>query len=423
MKGMNGLRALAAFAILIFHADLGFYLFGSRRNESWLGPYLVHFDVAVPIFFVLSGFLLYRPYARAHQGGAPPAKTRQYYLRRALRILPAYWVVLTVLIATGRVELGWPEAFWHYTLLHVYSYEALAKGLPQIWSIAVEVMFYLLLPLLAWAMGRRAGGRDPNAQLRHELAWVGGLAAFSLAFRLAAPYLWTPHVVLGVLGVDAVVPITKYWLPSWLEIFAAGMGLAAVDAWCRATGRTPALLKARWFPLSSVAIAAGAFWYVCNWVVVPESLDWHNLVGPSIVRQSLYGVVAVALVAPIAIGRSERPEPVRAVLGLPSLELLGIVSYGIFLVHASVLAEFDDAPWADVFMDHLSTAIVLGAVVSTAVGALLYVGVERPAQLLARRWGARGTMPAWATPIDTKHAANGSDPPEPAMSGTTGPID
>src|SRR3954447_26377738 len=135
---MNGLRALAAFAILVFHAQLGFYLFDHRDTDSWLVPYLLHLDVAVPIFFVLSGFLLYRPYARAHQGGDAPAKTSQYYLRRALRIVPAYWVVLTVLIATGRLDMGWPDALWQYTLTHVYTYETLPQGLPQMWSICVE---------------------------------------------------------------------------------------------------------------------------------------------------------------------------------------------------------------------------------------------------------------------------------------------
>src|SRR3954447_23693354 len=183
---MNGLRALAALAILIFHADLGFYLFGSRDADAWTARYLLHLDVAVPIFFVLSGFLLYRPYARAHQGGSAPTATRQYYLRRALRILPAYWVVLTVILLTGRGGVTGVDLIWQYTLTYVYSYATLGDGLPQIWSICVEASFYLLLPLLAWAIGRRAGGREPDAQLRHELAWVGGLTVASLAFRLGA---------------------------------------------------------------------------------------------------------------------------------------------------------------------------------------------------------------------------------------------
>src|SRR5207248_7970993 len=90
----DGLRAVAAGSVLLFHVatSTGFV----ARSE--LGRYFNQLDVGVDVFFVLSGFLLYRPFARAHLRGEEIPATRRYLVRRFLRILPAYWLVLTVLV-------------------------------------------------------------------------------------------------------------------------------------------------------------------------------------------------------------------------------------------------------------------------------------------------------------------------------------
>jgi len=419
VPGLNGLRAVAALGILGYHTSLTFLLF--RGGHGWYYTYTGHLDVAVSIFFVLSGFLLYRPYAEAHQRGTAAPSLGRYYRKRALRILPAYWAVLTVLIVTARLATSRGDLLWQYSLLRTFSYEHLNNGIPQVWSLSVEVSFYLALPLLAWLVGRRAARRG-HRQLRAELSWVLALVVASVAFRVGAPHVLTPRgETVEPFGFRTIQNITTYWFPSWLEMFAAGMGLAAIDAWSRVTGVVPRVLRARWLPAAGVATAAFAYWLVCNHVDVPALGDWHDTIGPALQRQTLYGIVAVGLVAPLAIGRCERREPVRATLASRPLESIGVVSYGVFLVHLAVLTELNGMELTRTWMETFATAFGIATAASIAVATILYFAVERPSQLLARRWQERGTMRAWVTPTSTEPSAGGAVRPEPATTVTTAP--
>ena len=90
---MDGYRALAALAVLLAHVAL---LSGIVRTNTAFGPYLARADVGVSVFFLLSGFLLYRPFVAARLAGRPSGSLGGYVRRRALRILPAYWFALTI---------------------------------------------------------------------------------------------------------------------------------------------------------------------------------------------------------------------------------------------------------------------------------------------------------------------------------------
>ena len=122
-------------------------------------------DVGVPIFFTLSGLLLYRPWAAAALTGQQSVPLGTYLRRRALRILPAYWAVVIVALLwlnAPDARHAWP---WVQYLLLIQNYDAHpwwqgtgAIGLAQAWSLVVEVSFYLVLPLIAavlpWAASR-----------------------------------------------------------------------------------------------------------------------------------------------------------------------------------------------------------------------------------------------------------------------------
>src|SRR3954454_5704082 len=88
------MRAIAALSVFFFHA-VGFYARGSTQGNV-IGPYVARLDVGVTIFFLLSGFLLYRPFVKTRREGRRPPALIPYAWRRTLRIVPAYWVALTV---------------------------------------------------------------------------------------------------------------------------------------------------------------------------------------------------------------------------------------------------------------------------------------------------------------------------------------
>lgn len=181
----------------------------------------------MPLFFALSGLLLYRPWARAALDGTAGPRVLGYLWRRGLRVLPAYWIVAgTALLLWSREHLdsarAWVEVL---TLTFIYNLDPWwngtgPHGLGQMWSLCVEVSFYLLLPLLAlvlaWLAAR--GGDDVNRRARWLLAGI---------------------LALGVVAVLALIPqfypeprpYLHSWLPRSLGMFAVGMALAVVTEW------------------------------------------------------------------------------------------------------------------------------------------------------------------------------------------------
>jgi peptidoglycan/LPS O-acetylase OafA/YrhL len=106
---LDGMRAVAVLAVVVVHSAV----FGDALGSSLGGRLLAHLNVGVAIFFLISGFLLYRPFIAHRTGGPEAPAVRDYAKRRFLRIYPAYWLVLTVLVVvpglTGVVGGGWAQ--------------------------------------------------------------------------------------------------------------------------------------------------------------------------------------------------------------------------------------------------------------------------------------------------------------------------
>src|SRR4051794_5593020 len=123
----DGARGLAALSVLVFHVTLG----GYNALPSPIRELLAHLDVGVTLFFVISGFLLYRPFVLARFQGAPRPRTRSYAVRRVLRIVPGYWVALTVVA----LVLGEHSVFTasgiptYYLFLQAYAGSTFAGGI------------------------------------------------------------------------------------------------------------------------------------------------------------------------------------------------------------------------------------------------------------------------------------------------------
>ena len=114
--GLDGLRALAATLIVVHHA--GFSSGLTFRNE-FLGQFFSRMDIGVSIFFVLSGFLLYRPFVEKQFAEKPSDKTKYFWIKRLVRIYPAYWLALIVILWSGAVEVF--GAKWNDTDFLTYS--------------------------------------------------------------------------------------------------------------------------------------------------------------------------------------------------------------------------------------------------------------------------------------------------------------
>src|SRR5881397_1542269 len=227
--GLDLLRALAIIVVVIYHAALfGFKLPGRVDRFGWIG---------VDLFFVLSGYLiggqLLAPLARDQR-----MNLGRFFARRALRIMPAYFVVLAIyfLLPSSREYSEMSQPLWKF-LLSVQNI-ALHGGtaFSHAWSLAVEDQFYLALPFLLLFLYRRPS----SAIIIPCLLVVGGIA---LRTFLAAQ---NPSIDGGVSfrGFQAWI-----YYPTWtrLDPLVFGVALAAIEKfrpqwWRRLMNLAPWLL-------------------------------------------------------------------------------------------------------------------------------------------------------------------------------------
>jgi hypothetical protein len=156
---IESLRGIAIALVFLFHADVWSTFPFRSRTGSWPSPglgYVWSGHTGVTLFFILSGFLLSLPFLEEASGGRR-VSWRQFYVRRALRILPLYYAAVvagTVITARSLADLrrGVPYVAF------LESKPGLTTPMPPFsgvwWSLATEVQFYALLPLVALAFGR-----------------------------------------------------------------------------------------------------------------------------------------------------------------------------------------------------------------------------------------------------------------------------
>ena len=135
LLGLDGLRWVAASLIVVHHAA---NVSGAQRSAPFTQLAAVA-DVGVAVFFVLSGFVIYRPFAAAHLSGRSVPATVPFWWRRALRLLPAYWFALFGLWALGLNTFNSVgEMLSQATLTHVFGPGLAFQGISQSWSLSVN---------------------------------------------------------------------------------------------------------------------------------------------------------------------------------------------------------------------------------------------------------------------------------------------
>ena len=181
-SGLDGIRAIAAGSVFVFHAWL--YTRTPGTKPHWWDYTAIQFRTGLICFFVLSGYLLYRSFARAARAQAGPVSVGSYSARRVVRIIPAYYVAMlgALLLLGGAgdtpgVRLPPAEQWWLFPLFgQNFRGDTIMKLNPVTWTLCLEAMFYVLLPFLGIFAYRIAKGRwQPQVALMAGFVALGAI--------------------------------------------------------------------------------------------------------------------------------------------------------------------------------------------------------------------------------------------------------
>lgn len=361
LPAVEGMRACAAMGVVVTHVA-----FQTGHSSGVGGRLFSRFDLAVAVFFALSGFLLWRGHVAAARGADTARRPRTgHYLRsRFVRIMPAYVVaVVVILTLLPDADQASPTVWMaNLTLTQIYVPLTLTGGLTQMWSLSVEVGFYLALPLLA-LLARRL-------PVRARVPAIAALAALSWAWG------WTP-LVAGHTDSGAN-PLN--WPPAFFSWFAAGMLLAE---WVYSDVGWPHRLARRRVPMAVIAVLA--YLVAASPLAGPEGLV-PGTPAQFAVKTAMGSLVAFALVAPLVL---DRPGTPHRLLGSTGMVTLGRWSYGLFVWHLAALAMVFPVIGTFPFTGRMPTVLVLTLLFGFAIAAVSYALVESPCREALRRWERR----------------------------------
>jgi peptidoglycan/LPS O-acetylase OafA/YrhL len=331
---------------------------------GWLEPFVRCGFVGVRLFFFLSGFVLLLPYATAKSQNRAAPGWRKFISRRYLKIIPSYWLCILVLQLTSYREghryssinqSTLADLYTHLLFIHNFSESTVAHIGGVLWSLAPEVQFYALFLLLVVPF------------MRWPVTTTISLIAAANAWRIWLATLDGNSVHLGA-----------HQLPSYLDIFAAGMAAAYVYA----MGKRPSILVA------SGMMAAG----VCGFVWLIESIYASSADHNWDFEWGVYHQTELGLAFAITtLGVLNAWKPLRFLIGNPALVFIGVISYNLYLWHSPIahaLIWLNIPPFPAAFIDGgpqwqdlpqwkaLYPLVAIG--VGIAVATLLTYAFERP---------------------------------------------
>lgn len=387
ISSLDGLRAIAALSVMLFHC---YYLVTHQvviagQDITFLWNYG---QSGVHLFFVLSGFLLFMPFARAMLDGRPLPSVKRFFQRRALRILPAYYACLLILSAIQFRQFASPAGLAnigvHLLMLHddVASMNRSING--PFWTLAIEAQFYVVLPLFAWVIARFVGATRSRWRVVIGVlaVVVGALALRSLDEVVQGHFERMPgirgdvaklfvHATLGVQG-------------KYLEVFALGMlcsvlYLAAQEESRRLRRRLP-WVGATLVAAALVAMVGLAHLDMRQDILTPPYFMFTHATDLLVIGGPLLAGLPYAA---LTLGVLWAPRWLRAIFEFWPLRFIGLISYSLYLWHLPILLFASRYAMALPVDFRIGFEILVGVFVAIPVAYLSYQFVERP--FLARR--------------------------------------
>ncbi|HEV7884514.1 MAG TPA: acyltransferase, partial [Solirubrobacteraceae bacterium] len=348
---------------------------------GWAGPILGHIDLGLAAFFVLSGYLIARPFARAYVAGTRRPPLRDYVRNRVLRVVPAFYVftVLVLLrfgldgtLASGSHNASsWSQVLGQFLFVQGQAGGPAAVPIGPAWSIGAEVGFYVLIPLsafVAYRVGARL--RGPGSRAAVALAAIAALTFVSIAARAYQKFDFT-------------------WLtspPAIMYVFMPGVAVAIIEPLLvsRLRGNARLARPVAWAAFAAAAVAAVA--YAASDYDVRQTPIHHALGQRALLAALCTGALIFGLVV-LQLGTDRAPR----LFGNRLMLWMGARSYSFYLAHFWILLEIDHALGSgESIATRAAIMAAVGLPVTTAIAALSYRFVERPFLERKRRAVTRG---------------------------------
>jgi peptidoglycan/LPS O-acetylase OafA/YrhL len=354
---LDGMRGVAVLLVLWYHIWEISWL---PAPAAWLQWIPETGFIGVHLFFFLSGFVITYPFVRAqfHDERAPT--WGHFAWRRLLKIVPSYLLSIAVAYAVGYaavVRYGtqpWQEILTHVLFIHTWWQQTYGSINGVLWTLAVEVEFYVLFPLLWWCFKRA------------PLLTGAGMIAVAEVWRIHARECCF----------SSTMPMLVENLPGYLDIFACGM----LAAWSFVRyGRAVRDSRASVF-MPLLAAAGAAFLARLLIGMFDHRADPQWEVALQIVTRPLYGLCFAA----VAFGFLSAPPLWRRILDNRPLRFMGLISYNLYLYHQMIAIEMQrlrippyhgDSHYDPAWQLHYT---ILAFAVTIAEAALVTYLLERP---------------------------------------------
>jgi peptidoglycan/LPS O-acetylase OafA/YrhL len=396
---LDGVRAIACLIVIGYHISLigrSTYTF-IPTQQPVLAAFLLAGESGVTLFFVLSGFLLFLPYARALLSQKAWPSMRRFYVRRALRIIPAYYACLFILILLTHREYFQPDHWKQLAIFLIFFMDSTPATYQAIngpfWTLAVEWQFYLLLPLLALGIRALAWRCSPARRLWCIVACLLAVIAWGMASQ-AWVYGSGPQPLSANIGLDIVDVVLFGQLGKFLQDFAVGMLVSLLFTFAADHERVKNALY-KWSPwLFGAGIALLTF--IAFWrenAVHNNGAIW--LTGLRFAFNAC-GEVGFALGFALAVVAILAGVPIfQKVFAWSPLRWIGNVSYSTYMWHFPLLLFFRFQ--ISYLIVHWNVWLIFGSywlwvgLVILPFSLLLFMLTERPGMQISNRlWQRRG---------------------------------
>lgn len=356
IASLDGVRAFACLAVLFFHLN-----FFARETHVWvpihdfgsaIGAIMLAGQSGVTLFFVLSGFLLFMPYAKSLLFHTPWPSLRTFYLRRAFRIIPAYYVILFILILWQHREYLQPQHLQELGLFMTFFMDmpiTYQKLNGPFWTLAVEAQFYMWLPLIAFGISLIVRRGVLAWRLVSLVLCLVGLVIWGLASRYwGYELLWNPtHTIFNLPRsfINAILPFAYGSSGKYMEDFAIGMLASCGYIYAQSTP------KHNWWnafvrnisPLLFI-VGLGILFFMALW----HFNIWYyhyalHPFDPLINYYAQWSEVCLALgfglcMFAILFG----PPLLKRPFEWSVLRWIGLISYSLYMIHVPLLSYFSD---------------------------------------------------------------------------------